>query len=136
MRAAAQSYKQETVASAASSAPPEGVTRGAAWVPLPATRVEVQNIQGYLKKKKIANTLYQDSMGNEESFRQLSGKKTGLIHLATHGFFLPDPKRPTDDRQQQQGSSVLKPIDNLLLRSGILLAGGNHEWNNEPVEGV
>ncbi|GBU28365.1 hypothetical protein R84B8_01923 [Treponema sp. R8-4-B8] len=136
MRAAAQSFKQEAVASAASSVPPQGVTRGAAWDPLPATRVEVQNIQGYLKKKKIANTLFQDSMGNEESFRQLSGKKTGLIHLATHGFFLPDTKRPTDDRQQQQSSGALKPIDNPLLRSGILLAGGNHAWTNEPVEGV
>ncbi|GBU26804.1 hypothetical protein R84B8_00318 [Treponema sp. R8-4-B8] len=138
MRAAAQSYKTEAVASAAFSAPPEGVTRGAAWVPLPATRVEVQNIQGYLKKKKIANTLYQDSMGNEESFRQLSGKKIGLIHLATHGFFLPDPERKNDNRQQeqQQTRSVLKPIDNPLLRSGLLLAGGNHAWTNNPVEGV
>jgi len=138
MRKAAQSYKTEAVASASASAPPQGVTRGAAWGPLPATRVEVQNIQGFLVRKKIANTLYQDSMGNEESFRQLSGKKTGLIHLATHGFFLPDPERKHDDKaqQQQQGSSVLKPIDNPLLRSGILLAGGNHAWTNHPVEGV
>ena len=138
MRKAAQSYKTEAVVSAAASAPPQGVTRGAAWGPLPATRVEVQNIQGYLMKKKIANTLYQDSMGNEESFRQLSGRKTGLIHLATHGFFLPDPERKHDDRaqQQQQGSGVLKPMDNPLLRSGILLAGGNHAWTNHPVEGV
>jgi len=137
MRKAAQSYKKEDVASAAASAPPQGVTRGAAWGPLPATRVEVQNIQGFLVRKKIANTMYQDSMGNEESFRQLSGKKTGLIHLATHGFFLPDPERRHDDReQQQQRSSVVKPIDNPLLRSGILLAGGNHAWTNHPVEGV
>jgi len=140
MRTAAQSYKKETVvsavASAAASAPPQGVTRGAAWGPLPATRVEVQNIQGFLARKKIANTLYHDSMGNEESFRQLSGKKTGLIHLATHGFFLSDTERKSDDRGQQQGSSVLKPIDNPLLRSGILLAGGNHAWTNNPVEGV
>jgi len=137
MRTAAQSYKKETVASAAASAPPQGVTRGAAWGPLPATRVEVQNIQGFLVRKKIVNTMYQDSMGNEESFRQLSGKKTGLIHLATHGFFLPDPERRHDDRkQQQQRSSVVKPIDNPLLRSGILLAGGNHAWTNNPVEGV
>jgi len=137
MRTAAQSYKTEAVASAAASAPPQGVTRGAAWGPLPATRVEVQNIQGFLIRKKIANTLYQDSMGNEESFRQLSGKKTGLIHLATHGFFLPDPERKNNDReQQQQRSSVVKPIDNPLLRSGILLAGGNHAWTNHPVEGV
>ncbi|GBU28369.1 hypothetical protein R84B8_01927 [Treponema sp. R8-4-B8] len=136
MKAAAQSYHTETATPAISFASPEGVTRGAAWIPLPATRVEVQNIQGYLNKKKIANTMYQGSMGNEESFRQLSGKKTGLIHLATHGFFLPDPERKNDDGQQQQSSGALKPIDNPLLRSGILLAGGNHAWTNEPVAGV
>jgi len=138
MRKAAQSFKTEAVASAATSAPPQGVTRGAAWGPLPATRVEVQNIQGFLVRKKIANTLYQDSMGNEESFKQLSGKKTGLIHLATHGFFLPDPERRHDDRQlqQQQRSFVLKPSENPLLRSGMILAGGNHAWTSKPVEGV
>jgi len=136
MRAAAQSYKKETGASAA-SAPPQGVTRGGAWAPLPATRDEVKNIQGYLVKKKIPNTLYQDSMGNEESFKQLSGKKTSLIHLATHGFFLPDAERKYDDRApQQQRGGALKASDNPLLRSGLLLAGGNHAWTNNPVEGV
>ena len=27
--------------------------------------------------------------GSEESFKDLSGKRTGIIHIATHGFFLP-----------------------------------------------
>ena len=137
MRTAAQSYKTEAAASSAASAPPQGVTRGGAWVALPATREEVKNIQNFLVRKKIPNTMYQDSLGNEESFRQLSGRKTGLIHLATHGFFLPDAERKYDDRSpQQQRGGALNPPENPLLRSGLLLAGGNHAWTNNPVEGV
>jgi CHAT domain-containing protein/Flp pilus assembly protein TadD len=134
MRIAAQSYKKDA-AGLSASALPEGVTRGGVWVPLPATRKEVQDIQGYLKKKKIPNTLYQDSQGNEESFKQLSGKKTGLIHLATHGFFLSDAERKHDDGEQQRGGAT-RVAENPLLRSGLLLAGGNHAWTNDPVEGV
>ena len=138
MRTAASPYRKGDTKSIIASAPSAEVTRsgGGAWVPLPATRKEVQNIQGYLKKKKIPNTLYQDSLGNEESFKQLSGKKTGLIHLATHGFFSPDAKRRHDDTEQQQRGGVLKVADNPLLRSGLLLSGGNHAWTNNPVEGV
>jgi len=139
MRSAASPYRKGETQSIIASATIAGVTRsggGGAWVPLPATRKEVQNIQSYLKKKKIPNTLYQDSLGNEESFKQLSGKKTGLIHLATHGFFSPDSTRRHDDTEQQQRGGVLKAADNPLLRSGLLLAGGNHAWTKNPVEGV
>jgi len=139
MRKAAQSYNKDTNAPIVATVLPAGLTRGGAMAELPASKEETLNIQNYLISKKIPNTLYQGSMGNEESFKQLDGKKTGLIHLATHGFFLPDVERKNDDiggGQQQQTRGILKTSENPLLRSGLLLAGGNHAWMNKPVEGV
>jgi len=138
MRKAAQSYQKDTNSSVVATVLPMELTRGEAMVDLPATKEEALNIQKYLNSKKIPNTLYQGSMGNEESFKQLDGKKTGLIHLATHGFFLPDVERKNDDmgQQQQQTRSLLRKSENPLLRSGLLFAGGNHAWTNKPVEGV
>jgi len=139
MRRAAQSYKKDTNVPVVATVLPVGLTRGEAQIPLPATKEETLNIQKYLNNKKIPNILYQGSLGNEESFKQLDGKKTGLIHLATHGFFLPDVERKDDDiehQQQQQTRGMLRATENPLLRSGLILAGGNHAWINKPVEGV
>jgi CHAT domain-containing protein/Flp pilus assembly protein TadD len=134
MRTAASSYKNGAGVPAIAFVLPAGVTRGGMWNVLPATREEALNIRGYLAGKKIPTTLYMDSLGNEESFKQLDGAKTGLIHLATHGFFLADVERKHDDREQTR--STVRAAENPLLRSGLLLAGGNHAWTNNPVEGV
>jgi len=139
MRNAAQSYKKDPNVPVVATVLPAGITRGDAMAELPASKEETLNIQKYLISKKIPNILYQGSLGNEESFKQLDGKKTGLIHLATHGFFLPDVERKNDDigqQQQQQTRSILRAAENPLLRSGLILAGGNHAWTNKPVEGV
>ncbi|GHV92470.1 hypothetical protein AGMMS50268_29730 [Spirochaetia bacterium] len=140
MRTTAQSYRSVGGAVLASALPADP-TRGGAWVELPATRREVQNIQGYLAGRRITNTLYQDNFGIEESFKALSGGKTALIHLATHGFFLADVPARNNDRDRDQmtrgGSrAALAAAANPLLRSGLVLSGGNHAWTGEPVEGV
>jgi len=138
MRKAAQSYKRNANEPVVATVLPAGIARGGAWGDLPASKEETQNIQKYLNGKKIPNTLYQGSLGNEESFKQLNGKKTGLIHLATHGFFLPDVERNYDEKEQRQQKtrSALMAAENPLLRSGLLLSGGNHAWTNKPVNGV
>ena len=125
MKTAALQYAKTDAA--ASAGIPDGITRGAAWVELPATREETLMIRHLIEAntKKISYTLFQDNIGNEESFKALNGKKTNLIHLATHGFFL------ADSEQQEN-----KNIDNPLLRSGLLLSGGNNAWTNKKIEGV
>jgi len=152
MRKAAQSYKKEEQAAQIASAPSGSTARGSATrgsmgsaEPLDFLKnslPEVTNIQDLLNRKKISNTLYQGSLGNEESFKQLSGQKMGLIHLATHGKFNSDVERKQDDRDlllpqpQQQRINVLKDGENPLLRSWLLMAGGNHALTNNPPEGM
>ena len=91
---------------------------------LPGTKTEVENIAGTLNKKKKVNTmLYEGSQANEESFKALSGKDIDILHIATHGFFLPTDEKLSGDQS--------------LIQSGLLLSGANYAWQNQPLpEGI
>jgi len=90
---------------------------------LPGTKTEVDNIINTLKKGKIATTLYEGSQANEESFKALSGKDISVLHIATHGFFLPTDKKLQGDQS--------------LIQSGLMLSGANYAWQNLPIpEGI
>ena len=84
---------------------------------LQGTKTEVENIAAKMKKKKISATLYEGSTANEESFKALSGKNIDVLHIATHGFFL-----PTDEKLSGEQS---------LVQSGLLLSGANYAWQNK-----
>jgi CHAT domain-containing protein len=52
-----------------------------------------------------------------------------ILHIATHGFFFPDPQDTLKSRQRSSGEEpVFKLSDNPMIRSGLLLAGANHAW--------
>jgi len=82
-----------------------------------------------LKQKRIPTEYYTGNAGNEESFKHLSGTKTGVIHLSTHGFFLPDiENKAVEDIVQRLGGAKEKPFENSLLRSGLIMSGANNQW--------
>ena len=82
-------------------------------------------------------TLYTRAKGNEESFKNLSAKKTPVIHLATHGFFWQNIEKNSEERERlERLGGGRKAFENPLLRSGLILAGGNKAWFEKPVEGV
>lgn len=90
---------------------------------LPGTRTEVEDIVGKLKKKKVKATIYEGSKANEESFKALSGNNISVLHIATHGFFLPTDEKLSGDQS--------------LIQSGLLLSGANYAWQNQPLpEGI
>jgi len=58
------------------------------------------------------------------------------LHVATHGFFFPDPKTtsagfqtpPTFQTPATFAGPAFKVAQNPMIRSGLVLAGGNHAW--------
>jgi len=78
---------------------------------------------------------YTGETGNEESFKSLSGKREGIIHIATHGFFytIEESRKNLFMLQrmgdQQQEKATVDP----MLRSGLIMAGGNKDWLNEKI---
>lgn len=109
-------------------------THRAGWSQLPNTAEEINAIGRLLNSKHIGTAKYMQYAGNEESFKALSGKKTSIIHLATHGFFFKDEETKAKpffeilDMEQHQ----YRP-DNSLKRSGLILAGGQRAWLGEPI---
>nr|WP_244237092.1 CHAT domain-containing tetratricopeptide repeat protein [Corallococcus llansteffanensis] len=92
------------------------------WVPLPGTRQEAESIQRLLPQAQVF-------LGPEATKERLLHLPIpGILHLATHGFFLEDAPTPAGSRavghfgalgDKPQALSPPAP----LLRSGLILAG-------------
>ena len=87
---------------------------------LPGTRVEIEAIQKMLQTRRVKVKSFLLNDASEEQVKAI--RQTGLLHIATHGFFLSDlPRANADDPFAGIERDAL--IRNPLLRSGILLAG-------------
>ncbi|MFP2931950.1 CHAT domain-containing protein, partial [Pyxidicoccus sp. 3LG] len=92
------------------------------WVPLPGTREEALAIQRLMPQAQLF-------LGPEASKERLLSLSTpGVLHLATHGFFLEDAPTPPNSRAVGhfgalgEADATPRPPDP-LLRSGLVLAG-------------
>ncbi|MDR2701176.1 MAG: CHAT domain-containing protein [Spirochaetaceae bacterium] len=106
------------------------------WGYLEFTDTESKGIHELLITNRIPASLYNGVRGNKESFFSLNGKKTVVIHLATHGFFNKDIEKNYEEQARlQQSGQGPKVFENSLRRSGLVLAGAN-TWKQNPVEGA
>ena len=123
--------------------PPNRGNRGSTWTDLPGTAEEVKKIKQLFEQNqsagqagKISTKSFTQSAANEENLKALSGNSPQILHIATHGFFLPEPgKKKKDNFSDNENSYSL--ADDPLMRSGLILSGGNHAWSGKaPIEGV
>ena len=94
----------------------------AAIAPLPGTGKEVIAIKGILSKFGYTARVEEGKNASEHKIKSVAHE--GILHVATHGFFVADPK-------QSHNSVFSVPLyninENVLLRSGLLLAGAGHQ---------
>ncbi len=115
--------------------------RGGSWNYLAGTEREVNSIEKIIEGAGIKVRLEKASEATEESFKNIGSNNApsaGILHVATHGFFFPDPKEKAGSSQLAVGSQepVFKISDQPMLRSGLILAGGNAAWQGkQTVEG-
>lgn len=90
--------------------------------PLPATAQEVRAIGGILGLP--ANSILTKEAATEGAVKAVKGPR--ILHLATHGFFLPDlPETPVPDVLTPRPPATAHRLDDPLLRSGLALSGFN-----------
>ncbi|MBQ5802856.1 MAG: tetratricopeptide repeat protein, partial [Bacteroidales bacterium] len=73
---------------------PDRSSGHSSWGYLPGTAEEVSSIGSTLQQGNYQVSTFTGSEGVEESFKALSGQKTKIIHIATHGFYLPQKGDP------------------------------------------
>ncbi len=108
---------------------------GATFSPLPGTAGEAKALSAILPRVRVLT----GAQATERSLKLLSGPD--ILHVATHGFFLPD--QPQGSAAETRGMGI-GPVsksrvvhnENPLLRSGIALAGANAPQNREVEDGV
>jgi CHAT domain-containing protein/Tfp pilus assembly protein PilF len=100
-----------------------------AWNSLPGTGKEVSSLHQLFIKKGVKTALKTGSSATEESYKKLDGQSPAIMHIATHGFFLPDPK---EDSSNRNGAKNLYELSNdPLIRSGIVVSGANNAWKGQ-----
>jgi CHAT domain-containing protein len=107
---------------------------------LPGTEAEIDSIRMLATSRQMQAVTSSGVNATEESFKALDGKASpSVIHIATHGFFIPDPKtEPTNNIQSadDRNGGVFRQSDNPLFRSGLIFAHGNLAWQGHPIEGI
>lgn len=102
--------------------------RSAAFTYLPGTLTEVNEIVSTANQSGKKSKTFIAADANESAFKSLSGNSPEVLHIATHGFFFPDPSKET-----QQSDNRFAQSENPLLRSGLALANANSNWNSQTV---
>jgi len=118
------------------------------WSHLPGSLNETNAISSYIGKKKYEVNYFTDKNASEETFKKTIVSST-IVHIATHGFFFPDPEQM---RAEMKASSISESNEELkfrgqsnyanwsfvtnknpLMRSGIVLANANDVWHRDPL---
>lgn len=108
------------------------------FTPLPGTAKEASALGSILLKPNVLT----GPQATEAALKRVSAPS--VLHVATHGFFLPDPPRPPADArgltlrvgQAAAGPGLPSRRTNPLLRAGIALAGANQAGSGDGEDGV
>jgi CHAT domain-containing protein len=84
------------------------------WDPLPGSAEEARKLKDLFSDALV----YTGAEATEAVLKALTGPR--LLHVATHGFFLPD-----------QEHDPTRAVENPLLRSGLVLSGANERESGE-----
>ncbi len=106
------------------------------WSELAGTAEEIRKVKQLFDDNKVSTISFTRLNASEEQLKALSGNSPQLLHIATHGFFLPEP----GDQKKEKSMGVENTYtlaNDPLLRSGLVLSGGNYAWSGKtPVSGV
>jgi hypothetical protein len=124
--------------------------RGGSWEYLPWTEKEINAIAPILTAAGLKPTSRKGFSATEDVFKtigsnanvgrvsnpsdvsnpsNIKNRSPRILHIATHGYFFPDPKTAENGRKMlNEVEPVFKISDHPMIRSGLLLAGANQAW--------
>lgn len=111
----------------------DSTLRGGAWNYLEWTEKEVNSLEPIMRNNGIKAITQKGYAASEEAFKILGkgNPSPRILHIATHGFFFPDTKSAgAGSSLWHNDEPVFKTSDHPMIRSGLVLAGGNYAWKN------
>ncbi|MBK9191421.1 MAG: CHAT domain-containing protein [Crocinitomicaceae bacterium] len=117
------------------------------WEYLPGSLAETQQIHELLKNEKLEVKYCSSDLATETILKE-EIENFSFVHIATHGFFFPDPESidasivpETEQNKELSFRGRTNYADwsfinnkNPLMRSGLVLAGANEVWSRNPLE--
>lgn len=104
------------------------------WQALPGTGTEINKIRQLFEQNKIKVRVFAKTSASEENLKLLNNSLVKEVHIATHGFFLPDK---TDEQEKPVAGNNYRRTEDPLMRSGLILSGGNYVWSGKaPINGI
>jgi tetratricopeptide (TPR) repeat protein len=95
---------------------------------LPGTGAEVSAIAQLMRERQWKTTVFTGELALKRVVEQASNPR--VIHLATHGFFLPDQQIKTNGLSMT--GSQLTGLEDPMLRSGLYFAGADRTLAGKP----
>jgi CHAT domain-containing protein/tetratricopeptide (TPR) repeat protein len=105
----------------------------ARFSPLPGTAAEAQALGALLSGARVLT----GAEATEAALKRVAAPS--VLHVATHGFFLPDQKQSAEDATRglaPGGAPGAVRGENPLLRSGLALAGANQQRDGAGEDGI
>lgn len=110
--------------------------------PLPGTEVEINSIKSIIEstnKLTLSAAPYKGIEASEAAIKAMSGEGNRVLHIATHGFYIPESKisnskylKSVFSIENRDGIATYDtPEDAALLRSGLFMAGAKNKLNKQ-----
>jgi CHAT domain-containing protein/Tfp pilus assembly protein PilF len=104
--------------------------RNSSFTSLPATQKEIESIEEYLKNNKSLQVKKITDKSATESNVKNEASQVKLLHIATHGFFIPTHQEEEHDKSINFATNE-EERDDPMLRSGLILAGVTDYFRSE-----
>jgi CHAT domain-containing protein len=115
----------------------DSTLRGGSWTYLAGTEREVNAIEKIMQASGVQTRVEKGHEATEESFKNLgagNNPSPRILHIATHGYFFADAN--SKGALSSPAEPAFKVSDHPMLRSGLIMAGGNAAWKgNQTLEG-
>lgn len=104
---------------------------GIKWSFLPGSLQEAESITRIMNDNGISTNLYTGDMASEENFVSQTVTASDILHVATHGFYFNDKDI---DKLTYHSLNKEQLKYNVLLRAGLIFAGGQAAWDSHDEE--
>ncbi len=99
--------------------------------PLPGTGAEVNAIAELMRQRQWKTGVYTGDLALKRVVEQTDSPR--VVHLATHGFFLPDQQIKASELEAGQlGEKQPSGLEDPMLRSGLYFAGADRTLAGKP----